>query len=575
MKVSALVHPHYNNSTQDYTKWRLTHIGGRDFIEAYLKKFDARETDPDFLCRKAITHCPAFAKEGITEIKNGIYQRMSEISRTGGSQSYKQAVDGLEGGVDLEGSKMNYFVGQKVLPEMLTMGKVGVFVDMPKFDPSSTLAQFQRIPRPYLYTYIAEDIVNWCFVVEENELFFTHVLLRERRFTFDPYSGLPSGEEEIYRFLRLTAEGVLVQFWKPNPKDTESDTLVSEIMLDLPLIPFVLFNIGGSLLRDIADYQIGLLNLASSDMNYAMKSNFPFYTEAYDPKVEDLYKNRGPITNVSIGADGTQSATEKSGVSKNITGQNDAGEVSVGVRHGRRFPIGAERPQFIHPSPEPLMASMKKQEQMRSEIRQLLNLAVSNVAPTRASAESKQVDQLGLESGLSAIGLELENGEHRIARIWEAYQKKRESAKIVYPTTYSLKSDEQRMDEAEKQRKLKVAVPSKSFQKMMAVKIADTLFEGKIKNEQLEKMHKEIDQANFITSDPEEIKVDMELGLVTAETASNARGYEGAKEVPKAQEEQTERLERIAIAQSKGMGAARGVDLGPGDSTAKDEKNAS
>lgn len=592
MQITALMHPHYLLNEFEYTKWRLTQLGGRPFIQQYLQKFDAREDDEDFKRRREMTYCPAFAKEGLTEIKNGIYQRMSEISRKGGSQTYRDATEGKDGGVDLEGNNMNTFIGQEVLPEMMAMGKVGVYVDMPNFDSQSTLAQFQKRPRPYLYRYIAEDIVNWAFVTRESELFFTHLLLRERRFEFDETSGLPVGECEVFRFCRLMPDStVLVQFWKrgvasvrmgQGAKEPE-DILVDEYVLNIPMIPFVLFNIGNSLLRDVADYQIGLLNLASSDLFYALKSNFPFYTEQYDQKTEDLYKNRGPINMVvPVVANGTpgvrETAHEQSGTTKVRDYVNDSQEVSVGTTKGRRYPMGGERPNFIHPSPEPLMASMKKQDQMRGEIRELLNLAVSNVTPTRASAESKKVDQIGLESGLASMGLELEGGERQVARIWEYYQKgKDERAQIVYPTTYSLKTDQQRMDEAKAQKDLKVAVPSKTFQKLMSIKIADTLFEGKVSNDDLETVHQEILDAKFITSDPADIKIDMDLGLVTAETASDARGYDGKTEVPKAQKEHADRLAIIAIAQSKGggAGAARGVDTGPGDTSAVDEKTGS
>jgi hypothetical protein len=566
--ITTTFHPYYKIRLNEYLKWRLTYEGGHVFIHQYLKKFDAREDDKDFEDRRAMAYCPAFAKEGIIEIKNGIYQRMSEISRKSGSQSYRDAIEGLNGGVDLEGSSMNTFIAQKVLSELLTMGLTGVYVDMPVFNPQSTLAAFQKVPRPYLYPYRAEDIANWNWVVSNNELYFTHLLLRERQFIYDVSSGLPTGEKEVYRYLKLQEDGVLVQFWEQytEPSGRLQERMISETLLQIPSIPFVLFDIGNSLLRDVADYQVGLLNLASSDLNYSLKANFPFYTEPYDSKTEALYQNKGPIT--IVGDDKT--AVEQA--NRSNTGTQ---ELSVGITRGRRYPLGGDRPGFINPSPEPLMASMKKQEQMREEIRALLNLGLSNVAPSRASAESKRVDQVGLESGLSAIGLELETGEAIISKYWENYLKSTSTATIVYPTTYSLKTDEQRMNEAEQQRKLKIAVPSKTFQKLMAMKIADTLFEGKVPSDELEIVHKEINSANYITSDPAEIKIDMDLGLVTAETASNARGYDGSKEVPLAQQEYAKRLAVIATSQSQGIGAARGIPAGPQDQSANTEKTAS
>lgn len=585
MKITNLFHPQYHLKLNDYEKWRLTYQGGRAFVDTYLEMFDGREDEDDFERRKKMSYCPAFAKEAVIEVRNGIHQRMSEVSRKGGSRSYLDAVDGIDGGVDLQGNNMNTFIGQEVLPEMMTMERVGVMVDMPDFNPASTLADFQKKPRPYLYLYTAEDIVNWSWITRENEVYFTHLLLRERRVNLDPYSGLPTGEYELFRYMRLTPEGVLVQFWREDPKNKKDDQLVEEKLLKISMIPFVLFDIKNSLLQDIADYQVGLLNLASSDLNYALRANFPFYTEPYDPKTEDLYKSK-PGTQVRIGTDGSLKTTEQDGKTPttNMMGLPpnvkvaDSQEIQVGVTRGRRYPIGGDRPDFIHPSSEPLTASMAKQEQMKQEIRALMSLALINVATSRASAESKRADQIGLESGLAALGLELEGGERQIARIWELFEGgHNQPAKIVYPTTYSLKTDAQRMDEAKQLKDLKVAVPSKKFQKLMAAKIAATMFEGQVSTDILEAVVKEIDAAKYITSDPTEIQLDMEMGLVTAVTASNARGYDGEEEVPQAQEEHVKRLETIAIAQSKGggMGAARGLPTDSQDSTAKDEKTLS
>ena len=49
-------------------------------------------------------------------------------------------------------------------------------------------------------------------------------------------------------------------------------------------IPFVLLDIGDSMIKDVVNHQIALLNLGSSDVNYALKSNFPFYIEQKDQR---------------------------------------------------------------------------------------------------------------------------------------------------------------------------------------------------------------------------------------------------------------------------------------------------
>lgn len=562
-------HPSYG--LIDYNKFKLTYRGGRDFINVYLQKFDHKEDTDDFEKRKTMTYNPGFAAEALDEIKNGIHHRMAEIIRTGGSVSYNRSVAGLDGGVDLEGSSMNYFVGTKVLPELLKYGRVGVYVDMPKFNPDDTLAQFTVTPHPYLTVFKPEDILNWRSTYRDNQLIFISVLLRETHWKYND-AGLPDKEVQRFRLVQLMPEGgvrvrILEQVVERN---VTSEVVVDEFILPkLNRIPFVNLSIGKSLLADVADYQIGLLNLASSDLNYAVTSNFPFYVEGYDPKTESLYNRQG-----------VQTGFDEEGNAKDITeavAENDQ-EITVGQHHGRRYPYEAKPPQFIHPSSEPITASMAKQAQMQDEIRRLLNLAVSNVAPGRASAESKKVDQAGLESGLASIGIELQGAEREIALLWSRYEGDEPKDLIVaYPTTYSLKTDEQRVTEATELQKVQGAAPSRTYQKEIAKLIAKRLLEGKVSQEQMAKVLSEIDKADYTSSDWQSIKSDVEIGLVDAVTASNARGYDGEKVVPKAHEERVKRMAEIAIAQAPGggMGANSTARGGEGADTAKIEKTES
>jgi hypothetical protein len=175
--------------------------------------------------------------------------------------------------------------------------------------------------------------------------------------------------------------------------------------------------------------------------------------------------------------------------------------------------------------------------------------------------------------GLSGIGLEMEYGERRIANIWSEYENSKDIAEINYPRKYDIKSDEDRQSEATELNKLKGAAPSRTFAKEIGKQIATTMLNGKVKAETLIIIQKEIDDASFITSDAKEIQIDVEAGLVSKETASNARGYDGKTEVPIAEKEYTTRMAQIAASQTKGVGAARGVGGNPSD--ANIEKTAS
>ena len=535
--ITLARHPYYRYD--DYFKYRITYEGGRVFIQTYLEKYDKRETQEDFDRRLRMTYCPGFAAEGINEIANAIFQRLPEVIRTDVIESYSEASCGENGGVDLLFSTVSKFMGKKVLPELLALGRVGVYVDMPKFREDATLAEFNQKPRPYLYIYQAEDILNWSVYNTGNELILTKLMLREN-YILDGEFGIPTTLNQRFRYLKLVEGGVELKIiiHVTDPKTREvSEQITDTFFLKLPRIPFVVGDIGQSLLKNISDYQVALLNLASSDIKYVLDCNFPIYTEQYDPKT-----GSSPYVKQAVmDDDGTLMPVNPS-----------PKEVPIGVSTGRQYPIGAERPGFVTPSTEPLKASMMKQDEMKQDIRRLLNLAVSNVDTGRASAESKKVDQGGLESGMASIALELESIERQVVAIWAAYENAEDESYISYPSKFDLKTNQDRVDEAKGYNELKGVAPSRTFGKELSKLAARTLLEGKVDDEIIVNIIAEIDAAKYTTGDYKEIASDIDKGLVTVATASDARGYDGSYETPLAKAEHAARLAEITKAQTSG-----------------------
>lgn len=558
--IDRIRHPDYTLRYNDWQLYRRTYEGGTHYVKQYLKKFSSRETNLDFCRRRDITYCPAHAKAAIIDVRNAIYQRMVDIRRRGGPASYQSAIHGIDGGVDLRGNTMDGFIGRMILPELLVLGRVGVFVDKEPLGPNATKAQADAI-RPYLYYYRAEDVLSW-HMDRNNQL--TTLLLRDYSMAVDESTGLPSGTEESFRLLKLTPEGVVVEIHKGvasgylNGRPQTTMEITDARLLNLKRIPFVFFDIGQSLFKDIAGHQIALLNLTSSDINYALKSNFPFYTEQYNPNTQSPHIKYGQNTPIADSLnDGC--ATDLDCATDDCDPKTH--NLAVGTRDGRAYPKGTERPAFIHPSSEPLRASMEKQEQLKTEIRQLVNLAITNIAPMRASAESKEHDDRGLEAGLSYIGLELEHGEREISKIWTQYEGG-DAPVIKYPDSYTLRSNAERRQEAKELRDLMPTVPSKRFQKVLAKDIARITVGGQISADELKAIEKEIEDAEVVVSDPQTVRDDLEAGLVGAELASKIRGYpEG--EVEKSNKDHAARLARIQAAQTnpddQGNMGARGV----------------
>jgi len=545
----------YFHDQLNWTEWRDVFDGGDNYTRKYLQKFTERETDQEYQNRLSLTPTPSYAKTAVTDIRNAIFQRMRDITRIGGSSNYNKAVAGEMGGVDLKGNTMNGFIGVDVLTELLVMGKVGVYVDMPVLS-GPTLADIGGA-KPYLYRYQVEDILAWSTAYQDDPNKFSAVLLRDTGYDFAQHAmygiKLPVKEYLRYRLLWLDDSGfVNLQFFNQDGEVIDSHGNITAdlnpTVLELRQIPFVLFDIGDSVLKDVSKHQAALLNLGSSDVAYALKANYPFYTEQADLRDIGSHLRHG-VNEDGTATTGGQRASEH--------------EIKVGATQGRRYGMNAERPGFIHPSPEPLKASIQLQEKLEDDIRKLVNLAVNNKIGTRvSSAEALKMSDQGLEAGLSYIGMGLEHGERKLANFWSAYEEKRPEKRkvptIKYPDRYSLKTDVDRIDEAERLSKLTFTVPSQTAKREIAKNVVAKLFTGYIDTETMDKITSEIDKSHYATSDPNIIVQAAAAGLVSEKTASQALGF-SADEYLQARIDHAERAKRILEAQSEGKEAARGV----------------
>ena len=542
LTLAKLRHPQHTLQAVEWEKFRLAFEGGLTFKTKYLKTFSNRESSNDYSTRREMSPVPAHAKGAILDVRNAIFKRMVDITRKDGPDSYTKAVQGLQHGVDGKGNSMNGYVGQVILPELLVMGRVGVYVDKPVLMTERLTLAEARATKPYLYYYQAEDIFSWHYD-DENRL--DAVLLRDHTYTVNKETGLVDGEKEYYRLLKKVDGGIeIVLYGQADSKSvnakTEMNIIGAPIVLGLKEIPFVIMELDSSLMTDVADYQIAMMNLASSDINYAIKANFPFYTEQFHPAAELPHIRPAEVAGEDTG-DGTSTSAEIA----------NARQQKTGVTQGRRYPIGTDRPGFIHPSSEPLKASMELQEKMKKDIRQLVGLNLSNIQAVRASADSKQQDDRSLEGGLANIGLELEFGERNIGRIWWDYEKDSGGEiTIKYPDNYSMRTDEDRRREAKELREAVPTIPSATFQKETTKDIITILQGHKISLEKLETMHKEVDESVVVITDPDILKQDHEAGFVGTKLASELRGYpEGQAAI--AAIDHADRASRIVAAQIK------------------------
>ena len=534
-------HPFYSENIEDWQKYRYVLNGGRAFVQKYLQKYSEREGDTAFGSRKTLTYCPAHAESSLIDIRNTIYQRMNDIVRITDINSLNLAIDGRLNGVDNAGNTMNSFIGRTVLTELLFMSRVGIFIDR---SPEYALARKKEDKlknHPYMYIVRTEDIVSWKY---SNDGVLQSVLIYYEEDVVDDDTGLVTGTEPRYKLLRLTDSGVEVKLYK-----NSLSNLTETVKLNLSRIPFTIVETSRPLLKNVADYQIALLNMESSDVNYSIKSNFTFYTEQFDPRAERFLQGAVASQDESLAANERPI---------NDTTATDP-TVKAGHSVGRRYPIGAERPGFINPSPEPLQISMAKEKQIKEDIRKLINLNVSQLEFRRASAESKKVDAQGSENGFVCIGMELEYTEREAAAIWAEYEGKKNSSIVIkYPSGYDTKSDAVRIDEAKEYTDMCEKNPSSTFKREMMKRAAQSMLSNKVDIEKMAKIEKEIDSVPPVISTPKQIQDDHKEGFVSTKTASVLRGYPEGESVI-AKEDQAERAARIVMAQKAAAAATKGT----------------
>lgn len=514
----------------DWLKWRFCYQGGDDFRDEFLKEFVGsvgQEGDVAFERRRDLTPIPTFAKMEINKIKNSVGRRLRDVRRSGGTDVFQDAVQGNKRGVDLRGSSMNSYITKQLLPELLVMGKVGVLVDAPVIRPLAGKEVISRadVPRtfqPYLNRFTIENTPILIEAPSESPSDWSHVLVETEKQEFN----LLTGEADCVKTFRYywLEEDDQARLGKVNTifLDASAQPLSDVLKLDLDAIPFVQFQIDNSLMIDVCSYQIALLNMISADSSYAIDSNFPFLTR------------QGGGTDIGEHLDG-----------------GDGDETTrVGTDRGLNYGRGLERPGFISPPSEPMDASVSLRREMKDEVSALIQGALTDLG-TEGS----------VEAGLGAIGDSLLCGESRLWDHFTVYEERRperrEIATIAYPNTWTLKSDDQRLNEAEKFIKLGNLVVGRKNKQQMAIKAVESLHGGTVSTEKMNGFISEINASPIAIADPDVLLKAKQAGALSTETVSIALGAKKDEHL-KAKADGAERAKAVVAAQSSVNDAGRG-----------------
>lgn len=311
---------------------------------------------------------------------------------------------------------------------------------------------------------------------------------------------------------------------------------VATSTLDIDFIPFEILDIKQPLMAEIWRHQVALLNIEASDVYYIYKANYPRYTEQRDRRSADVYAK----------SDSDLPKKQKHGVLK-----------------GRVYDVGTDRPGFIHPSPDPLYASMQKENQIKEQMARLVDVSLSELGGE------------GVDSGLASIAAELERGENALGRMF-AKMLLVSDFTAIYPTVFTLKSDDDRIEEATKLSATMASVPSVTYRKEVCKQTARLILQGKISADKLAAIEAEIEALPVIIQDPDKLVEHVETGIIDRVSAALASGYT-AEGAIKAMEEKISLMQHIVAAQVSKLdvGARAGGDRETGTTAASDEKKIS
>lgn len=505
----------------DWLEWRYCYEGGRLFRDTYLERYSDREEKDEFIRRRNLTPIPTYARREINRVKNALTQRFPDISRRGGTDLWRDAIEGNERGVDRRGSSMNNYLAKRVVSDLLVMGKVGILVDAPQVTGPSR-ADVPTGFAPYLVTYQVEFIPLMVPAPAESPSDWLAVLLEDLDVSIDPRTGAQT-DTKSYRYYWLDPDrGNKLSIQR---MDENGSPIGAAIQTGLDAVPFVLADIGGSLIKDVCSHQITLLNMISTDSNYAIDSNYPFMVRQRSNVAQDYL----------IGEDG---------------------QATTGVKKGLFYDMGLEAPKFISPPTEPMKASLELRRELKAEVRELVTGAIEDLGDG------------SLEAGLAFIGSCLQESESRLWDHWGAYEEadpeRRESYTVAYPDSWSLKTDMERLEEAEKYIDLMNKLPGQKGKKEASKSAYDRLYRGKLAADDLDAIKAEVDAAPYTTSDAKIIIEAKKEGLVGPETGSLALGF-NEDEWEKAEEAQVRRAKAIVEAQADAAGMMPGAARGNPD----------
>lgn len=445
-KYAGATHPEFKKLNGDWAMWRLAYEGGPEFIAACLKRYSRRENFLDYRDRLELAFNSAHVTKALNRYRNAILSAMHEVKREGD----KRYLDMCNTNVDLKNNSMTAFMGLQFLPLLMAQGKRFICVDAPPKDDAET--KDEEPGNPWVWAVNCENVRSWSYDAKGQ---LKAIAILESIDSVDEETQLVNGSSQRTRYYRMVdanfkltpdkgstfksvqGPGVLLRFL-----DNEDKDILQPIVLDLSRIPVIESRMVQALCKDIAGHAKALVNLNSTDMNFLFRGNFPIFT-----------KQRGnggngikPVNKHNAIQPGRETET----MDRTVDGEDNRPSTESGTNKGQYYEMKAERPGFISPGTENVKVSMDKQAKITDDIDELLDLSLASQAKGKLmqSGSSKKADRVDLDAGLGYVGQLMETAEREVAEVVHEFMGSTAKPLVKYPTTYSIKTEEERVSDA-------------------------------------------------------------------------------------------------------------------------------
>ena len=276
--ITEARHPEYTEKVLQWDKYKLAYLANDEYYTTTVDKFSSKEPEKQYNTRVKRAYNALPCKGYISKLQNMTFRKRFDYKYKASDTEIDQLV---QTNVDGKGTSLfNFHVGT-VLKWLATYGEYYIYTAMPSFEGELTREQQQQAGIfPYLVGVHPQNVVAWRYK-EGSQSEFAQLLMKTTDQKIDKF-----GFTQFDTVFMLYTEDMIYKY------DTQGEIL-EEYTNTIGKVAFSKISIGESFLSDIVRIAAAAVNLASGNLNFLEKSNFPILGQKGQEKLETFDAGAG------------------------------------------------------------------------------------------------------------------------------------------------------------------------------------------------------------------------------------------------------------------------------------------